>query len=91
MSTPDRRCELVYGYQHCVGRTQYHFGYADGEEAADRWARRKTRENGGRVRVPDADPVRWCPVGHCHMKRQQPWFGYRSADGRLTICSAGTR
>ena len=87
MSPPEHRCELVFGYLHCVGRTQYHGGYAVDEESADRWARRKSRENGGRVRVPEADPVRWCPVGHCHMKRQRPWFGYRSADGRLTIRS----
>lgn len=77
--------ELVYGYQHCVGRTQYHGGYAEDEAAAHRWVRQKTEAENGRVRVPDEDPVRWCPVRHCHMKRQRAWFGYRAKDGTLTI------
>ena len=78
-------CELVYGYLHCVGRTQYHGGYAEDEATADRWARRNAGRKMGWEQVPDGDPVRWCPVRHCHMKRQRPWFGYRAGDGTLTI------
>jgi len=81
----DTSYELVYGYLHCVGRTQYHGGYAEDEAAADRWARQNAGEKPDPERVPDEDPVRWCPVRHCHMKRQRPWFGYRAADGTLTI------
>ena len=81
----DAPYELVYGYLHCVGRTQYHGGYAVDEAAADRWVRQKSSEKENRLRVPDEDPVRWCPVYHCHMKRQRPWFGYRFGDGKLTI------
>lgn len=77
--------ELIYGYQHCMGRTQYIAGHADSEAAARRWVREHTCEGASRVRVPAEDPVCWCPVAHCHMKRQRPWFGYRSADGALTI------
>jgi hypothetical protein len=87
----DERCELLYGFVHCVGRTLYHTGFADSDAAAERWVRKQIDGTPEHLVVPEADPVRWCPVRHCHMKRQKPWFGYRSADGRLTICSAGTR
>ena len=79
------RYELIYGFLHCVGRTQYHVGYADSEFAADQWAQTNAYRASEIIKVPETDPVRWCPVRHCHMKRQKPWFGYRSTDGAMTI------
>ena len=84
-----KRCELLYGYLHCTGRTQYHGGYAADEAAADRWVRKQVRTGGGRKHVPEDDPVRWCPVRHCHMKRQKPWFGFRTGDGNLIVRPQG--
>ena len=81
--------ELIYGYQHCMGRTQYSAGYADSETAAKGWVREHACKGGLRMRVPAEDPVCWCPVVHCHMKRQRPWFGYRSADGDFQIQPTG--
>jgi len=69
------RCfELIFGYIHCTGRTEYTAGKAGSEAEAARWAEKR---KGTRVKVPEEDPVRWCPVRHCHMKFQKPWFGYR--------------
>jgi hypothetical protein len=81
----NERCELLYGFVHCVGRTHYHAGFADSEAAAKRWVRKRISGTPERLAVPDADPVRWCPVRHCHMKRQKPWFGYRSLDGTIHL------
>lgn len=77
--------ELIYGYQHCMGRTQYSAGYADSEAAAQRWVRERAGKGAPRVHAPAQDPLCWCPVTHCHMKRQGAWFGYRSAQGTLKI------
>jgi hypothetical protein len=72
--------ELVYGYVHCIGKTTYHAGFCDSVREAEKWVRQARAGKLGRVRVPDNDPIRWCPVLHCHMKAQKPWFGYRPAD-----------
>ena len=69
--------ELIYGYMHCIGKTFYHAGFVDSEEAAARWVRQSASEDFVRARVPDKDPIRWCPVRRCHMKFQTPWFSYR--------------
>lgn len=77
--------ELVYGYQHCMGRTQYSAGYVGTIAEALAWSREAAASHSAAVKPPAEDPLRWCPVTHCHMKRQRPWFGYRTADGSLTI------
>ena len=81
----DERCELLYGFVHCVGRILYHAGFADSDAAAERWVRKQIDGTPEHLVVPEADPVRWCPVRHCHMKRQKPWFGYRSMDGSIHL------
>jgi hypothetical protein len=72
--------ELIFGFVHCIGRTEYHAGFADTEEAATEWVRLAQQGKGGRIVIPEADPVRWCPVRHCHMKRQKPWFRYQKTN-----------
>ncbi len=79
------RYELIYGFLHCVGRTQYHAGYAESLDTAERWAKTRAWEASGGLGVPETDPLRGCPVRHCHRQRQQPWFGYRSMDGVIGI------
>jgi hypothetical protein len=71
------RYELIYAYLHCIGRMEYRAGVVDTEAEAEEWVRARQKEKTWRMRVPDEDPVRWCPVRHCHMKRQTPWFSYR--------------
>jgi len=68
---------LEYGYMHCVGRTAYIAGTADSEKQARAWVDAQSRKPAGSLCTPDNDPIRWCPVRHCHMQRQRPWFSYR--------------
>jgi len=70
---------LEYGYMHCVGRTVYTAGTVDSEEQARAWVTARSEMPDGKRCPPDADPIRWCPVRHCHMKRQAPWFAYRKS------------
>jgi len=67
--------ELIFGYMHCIGRTVYSAGFVRFESDALRWV--ETQREKGRAAVPAQDPIRWCPVRHCHMKFQKPWFGCR--------------
>lgn len=76
---PKQLYELVYGYVHCIGKTTYHAGFSDCVETAEKWVRQMQSGDGGKIPVPETDPIRWCPVRHCHMKAQKPWFGYRLA------------
>jgi hypothetical protein len=69
--------ELQYGYMHCVGRTTYSAGTADTEEQARDWVSARTGTRADHPGIPGDDPIRWCPVRHCHMKCQKPWFAYR--------------
>jgi hypothetical protein len=84
--------ELSYGYVHCIGRTAYHVGFVDCRDAAEAWVRRNQARDTEPIRVPDKDPIRWCPVRHCHMKFQKPWFAYRPvhpSDTGEKICGFG--
>ena len=73
---PNKQYQLRYGYMHCVGRTTYIAGTVDTQAEALQWVAAQSVLKTGN-RVPDEDPVRWCPVKHCHMKRQKPWFAFR--------------
>ena len=77
MKTTAEKYELQYGFMHCVGRTVYSAGTADTEEQARDWVAARTGIRTVHPGIPDDDPIRWCPVRHCHMKRQKPWFAYR--------------
>jgi len=77
------RFELQYGYVHCIGRTTYSAGLVDTEEEAREWATTNTGDIPLRVRVPDNDPIRTCPVAHCPLKAQRPWFSYRKIESEM--------
>ena len=77
MKPAAEKYELQYGCMHCVGRTVYSAGTVDTEEQARDWVTARTGTRPDHPGIPDDDPIRWCPVQHCHMKRQKPWFGYR--------------
>jgi len=68
---------LEYGYMHCVGRTVYTAGTVDSEEQARAWVAARSGSPAGLGCPPETDPIRWCPVRHCHMKRQSPWYSFR--------------
>ncbi len=72
--------ELMFGYVHCLGRTEYNAGYVDSEETAIKWVDEKRQERSKRSFVPKADPICWCPVRSCHARFQKPWFSYRKVD-----------
>lgn len=67
---------LEYGYMHCVGRTVYTAGTVDSEEQARAWVAARSGAPAGQLCTPEADPIRSCPVRHCHMKRQRPWYSF---------------
>jgi len=68
--------ELIFGYRHCFGQTQYSAGNADTEDAAIRWV--EEHETRGRPPfLPREEPVATCPVTSCPIRRQKPWFAYR--------------
>lgn len=69
--------QLHYGYMHCIGRTTYTAGTADTLGEALEWVKQHSASGPCKSRIPDEDPARWCPVRHCHMKHQKPWFSYR--------------
>ena len=69
--------ELLYGTLHCVGRAVYTAGTVATEAQARDWVAARTGAGPGHPGIPGEDPVRWCPVRHCHMKRQKPWVAYR--------------
>ena len=71
--------ELHLTTMHCIGRLNHVVGTADSEDEANAWA-------GGVLkppRIPKDDPIVWCPVKHCHMKRQKAVRSYRKV-----ACSA---
>lgn len=75
--------ELTYGYFHCIGKTLYSAGIVRTKEEARQWVFEKQRGLGTRLVAPKIDPVRCCPVKHCHMKLQKPWFSYRATRKNL--------
>ena len=64
---------------HCIGRLNHVVGTTDTEAEAKAWVERSTDgalKPGG---IPKDDPMVWCPVKHCHMKRQKPVRSYCEA------------
>ena len=64
---------------HCIGRLNHVVGTTDKEGEAKAWA---DRSNDAKLKgpcIPKDDPIVWCPVKHCHMKRQKPVRSYREA------------
>lgn len=73
----DTGYQLMVRYMHCVGPRDYPVGRADTMEEAMEWVKRHQSNNGKRFTVSENDPVRWCPVRHCHMKIQTPVFFFQ--------------
>jgi len=65
---------------HCIGRQDHLVGSVDTQAEAEAWARGATRPGMKLSAVPDKDPIVWCPVTHCHMKRQKPVRSYCKSD-----------
>lgn len=64
-------------YMHCVGPKDYEVGCAGTRKEALEWKKSHEGNTGKRFTVPEGDPVRWCPVRHCHMKVQTPVFYFQ--------------
>jgi len=69
--------QLIMRYMHCVGPKDYNVGHANTKEEALQWIKNHQGNNKKRFKVPENDPIRWCPVRHCHMKVQAPVFFFR--------------
>ena len=74
---PEPLYELIYGTMHCTGKKIYSAGTVTSRKAAEDWVRSHQNGQGRRLSLPEQDPVCWCPVRHCHMKRQKPWVDFR--------------
>ena len=81
--------ELLYGTVHCTGRITYVAGTVATKDDAMRWCSGKDENRGRNTRIPETDPLRWCPVRHCHMKRQRPWRSYRETPDAGAESTAG--
>jgi len=75
----DKGYRLMVRYMHCIGPQDYEVGRAQTVEEAEEWKASHQVNGGKRFTVPDNDPVRWCPVRHCHMKIQTPVFFFSQA------------
>jgi hypothetical protein len=73
---PDKY-ELIYGYFHCTGKTEYIYGYTDDEEKAKQWVDDNMNNQLKTIRVPDEDPIRCCPAVFCPVKAGKPFTAYR--------------
>ena len=69
--------ELHLATIHCIGRLNHVVGIADTEAEARAWVEGSADGVLTAMRVPKDDPIVWCPVRHCHMKRQKAVRSYR--------------
>ena len=69
--------ELLITTLHCMGRMKHVVGKTDTEAEARAWVGNVDGDHLDRPRVPSDDPVAWCPVRHCHMKRQKGVRSYQ--------------
>ena len=63
--------ELYLTTVHCIGRLNHVVGVVDTDEEARAWVEGKAVGSPKPARIPKDDPIVWCPVKHCHMKRQK--------------------
>jgi len=68
--------ELHLATIHCIGRLNHVVGTTDTEAEAKAWVEGSADGALTAVRVPKDDPIVWCPVKHCHMKRQNAVRSY---------------
>jgi len=83
--------ELLYGTVHCTGRISYSVRTVATLDDAKRWCSDGPDAEADTLRVPETDPLRWCPVRHCHMKRQRPWRSYRKIPAGDEAPAAGEK
>ncbi len=69
--------ELQFGFLHCVGKKLYSAGFTNSLEEAQEWVKENRRSNKKSYKPPKEDPIVWCPVKHCHLKKQSPFFSFR--------------
>jgi hypothetical protein len=62
---------------HCIGRLNHVAGTTDTEAEARAWVAGNGDYAPKPARIPKEDPIVWCPVKHCHMKRQKALRSYR--------------
>ncbi len=72
--------QLLVRYMHCIGPKDYSVSHVDTKKEAQEWVKKHQTNGRSRFKVPGNDPVRWCPVKHCHMKSQTPSFFFRSIE-----------
>ncbi len=72
--------QLMVRYMHCIGPKEYSVGHVKTKEEAMQWIKSHQGDNKKRFTVPENDPIRWCPVRHCHMKVQSPVFFFQPED-----------
>lgn len=65
------RYELCVSTIHCIGRLNHVVGVVETEAEARAWVEGSGDGAFKPARIPKEDPIVWCPVKHCHMKRQK--------------------
>lgn len=70
--------ELIYGFVHCRGRTEYSAGEVDSKEKAEGWVKNHREGLLPKIIIPTEDPIRYCRAAWCPFKKQKPWFDMRS-------------
>jgi hypothetical protein len=61
---------------HCIGRLNHVVGVVETEAEAREWVEGSRDSARRHARIPQEDPIVWCPVKHCHMKRQKTLRSY---------------
>lgn len=52
--------ELIYGFVHCRGRTEYSAGEVDSKEEAEAWVKNHREGLLPKIKIPPEDPIRYC-------------------------------
>ena len=68
--------QLCVSTVHCIGRLNHVVGVVDKQAEAKAWVNGLADGGFKPALIPEDDPMAWCPVKHCHMKRQKPARSY---------------
>ena len=77
--------ELIYGFVHCRGRTEYSAGEVDSKEEAEAWVKNHREGLLPKIKIPPEDPIRYCRAAWCPFKKQKPWFDMRPKGDAQTV------
>jgi hypothetical protein len=72
--------ELIFGFVHCRGRTEYSAGRVGSKEEAEAWVKNQREGLLPKITIPPEDPIRYCRAAWCPFKRQKPWFDMRPSE-----------